>query len=106
MGITFSGTFFGQKYGKNSAASKKNRLFGKSTKRVFTVLKVYLYVVNFSQKKIIFYKNVIFLFGFEEKSFKNKKKINFTYQSNFLHLQQKFLKDIDEYDETFSSKKL
>ena len=44
-------------------------------------------------------------FGVEEESFKTKRKINFTNQTNFLHLQQKVLKDfskadIDEYDET------
>ena len=38
-------------------------------------------------------KKVLFLFGFEEESFKKKKKINFTYQSHFLYLQQKVLKD-------------
>ena len=56
-------------------------------------------------------KKVLFLFGVEEESFKNKKKINFTNQSNFLRLQQKNFKyfskaDIDEYDETPSSKKV
>ena len=56
-------------------------------------------------------KKVLFLFGVQKEIFKNKKKIIFTNESNFLHLQQKVLKDfstadIDKYDETVSSKKL
>ena len=53
-------------------------------------------------------KKLLLLFGVEEESFKNKKKINFTNQSTISYLQQKILEDfsnadVDEYDETVLS---
>ena len=40
---------------------------------------------------IMFYEKVVFLFGIEEKSFKNKEKINFTYTKNFLKIFPKLI---------------
>ena len=46
----FSVHFLVRNMAKIVPRQNKNRVFGKSTKRVFTVLKVYLCILNFSQK--------------------------------------------------------
>ena len=62
LGSNFFGTFFFvRNMGKIVRLPNKNSVFFKSTKTVFTVLKIYLYDLNFPlklQKKLLFFNTV------------------------------------------------
>ena len=61
MGPTFSGTFLVRNSGKIVPHQIKNRLFGKSTKGIFTVLKYHIFVKNWEYIDILLTRWKIFL---------------------------------------------